>query len=127
MSIVLPRLLQACALFLSLVGPTSVYAGGTDLDVPCGPIAAMKDADKYRPLSHDELTAARVLFYMAPDTPASLPPGDAAMMLEREDGSASVVFIDRGEACAPIRILKDGMAMFKQIRDGVVTHAAGGL
>ena len=115
-----------CAALLSLTFASSSFAQ-EGVPVPCGPVSDVKDAGKYRRLTHDEFTAARVIFFMAPDTPAQLPPGDAAMIYERDDGTALLVYLDGDEACAPVKLMKDDIALFKQIRDGVVTHAAGRL
>ena len=95
------------------------------VNVPCKPVSEMTDVGKYRRLTRDEWEAARVMFFLAPNTPASLPPGDSALLYEQDDGSASLVFLDEDEACAPMRLLKDGLALLAQIKAGVVTHPPG--
>jgi hypothetical protein len=122
MTITLHRVVLALSLILSA---SAACADDLSVDVPCGPVAEMKDAASYRALTHDEWEAARVFFFMAKDTPAALPPGDSAMTREHEDGTASIVYLDGGDACAPMRVSKEGADILKQIKAGVVTHASG--
>lgn len=93
----------------------------------CGPLASLgvlpPDLKK---VSRDEWLALRVIFYMAPNTPTNFPPGDSAMMQEHDDGTATVMFVDRDEACSPMKVGKDGLAMLKALRSGRITHPKGG-
>lgn len=97
------------------------------VDVPCGPLSDMKDAGKYRVLTHDEWTAARVAFFLNANTPTALPPGDSAMVKDNGDGSAELVFVDGDSACAPMRLVGEGVNMLKQIRDKVIMHPKGSM
>jgi hypothetical protein len=60
---------------------------------PCGPIdkavefAKTMGGGDFVTLTNDQFQFVRGLFVMAPDTPASLPPGDHAEMSLRPDGS----------------------------------------
>lgn len=103
----------------------SARAEEVTVDVPCLPLSEVKDLAKYRVLSRDEWMAARVVFFLSPDTPSAFPPGDKAMMRENDDGSQAIVFVDRDEACAPMTLMKGGVAMIEQVRKRVVTHAPG--
>ena len=125
MSIWVFRALSAVGLLC--LAPCAGAAEVTPVNVPCGPLDGMADAGKYRRLTHNEWEAARAIFFMAPDTPAALPPGDAALIYERPDGSATLVFLDNDEACAPMRIGKDSVKLLAQIGAGVVTHPPGRL
>ena len=97
------------------------------IHVPCGPLSEMKDVGEYRLLTHDEWLSARTMFFLAPDTPADFPPGDRGLYRDHPDGTASIVFVDGDDACAPMRLLKGGVAALKRVRAGEITHAAGRL
>lgn len=111
------------AAFTLAIAPAA-YAADDTVDVPCGPLSSV-DHGKFRTASHDEWMALRVTFYMAPGTPTSFPPGDTALVRENEDGSATVVFVDGGDVCAPLRLTAEAVDMLKDIRKRKVTHAKG--
>lgn len=119
------RALFASLAWLLFMAVLCLRARADELQVPCGSLADLKNAKEFRPLSHDEWNAVRVIFHLAPDTPDSFPPGDRALLQMHGDGSASVVFVDGGEVCAPIRLQPAALEMLKQIRDGFIAHVAG--
>lgn len=121
----LAALTVACAVLGAIILGAGARADEATVDVACGPLSAMKDREHYRPLSHDEWIAARVMFYLAPDTPAQFPPGDGALIRELDDGSASIVYVDGEEGCAPMRLMKQGAQLLEQIKVGVLTHPPG--
>jgi hypothetical protein len=100
---------------------------------PCGPIDRAGDMAKAMggealvTLSDEQFQFVRGLFVMAPDTPSSLPPGDRAAMSMRADGSASIVFLDGDQACAPMKLGKEGVDILMQVGRGEVVHSGHGL
>jgi hypothetical protein len=96
-----------------------------EVAVPCGPVSAMQDPGAYRALTHDQWQAARMIFALAPDTPFQFPPGDGALIRDHEDGTATVVYLDGGDACAPVRISKGAVELLRQVKSGEISHAKG--
>lgn len=99
---------------------------------PCGPAdrfmaLAVEHGEIYVAMTPEQFQFARGLFAMAPDTPSSLPPGESARIARREDGSASVVWIDGDQACAPMRLGKEGADMLMQVGRGEIVHNGHGL
>lgn len=122
------RVLMAGALALGL-STAARAADDTEIDAVCGPLATPEiiTAMGLKKVSHDEWVALRIVFFMQPNTPADFPPGDSALILEHTDGTATVLFVDGGSACSPLRIDKLGVDMLKKLRDGRITHPKGGL
>ena len=100
---------------------------------PCGPmsgaasLAKALDGSDFVTLTNDQWQFLRGIFVMAPDTPASLPPGDHAAMSLHSDGSASVIFIDGDRACAPIRLGREAIEVLMMVGRGDIVHAGQGL
>jgi hypothetical protein len=100
---------------------------------PCGPASGLADRAKamgnapFVALTPEQFQFARGLFVMAPDTPASLPPGDSAAMSLGPDGSASIVYIDGDQACAPMKLGKEGVDVIMQVGRGEIVHSGKGL
>ena len=103
----------------------SALADEAPVEVPCGPLAKLPEATKFRPMSHDEWMAARAVFFSAPSTPTVLPPGDRGLIEARDDGSAYLAFVDGDEACGLIMVSKGVADLFGEIRAGVITHPPG--
>lgn len=100
---------------------------------PCGPMsgaAALAKAlggSDFVTLTNDQWQFLRGIFVMAPDTPASLPPGDHAAMSIHSDGSASVIFVDGDRACAPIKLGRQAIEVLMMVGRGDIVHAGQGL
>ncbi len=100
---------------------------------PCGAIEKAKEmahamgGGDFVALTNDQFQFVRGLFVMAPDTPPSLPPGDHAEMSLRPDGSASVIFVDGDQACAPIKLGPEAIRIVMQVGAGDLVHAGRGL
>ncbi|MGD0565648.1 MAG: hypothetical protein ABSA66_21515 [Roseiarcus sp.] len=100
---------------------------------PCGAIERAKEmvhamgGGDFVALTNDQFQFVRGLFVMAPDTPASLPPGDHAEMSLRPDGSASIIFVDGDRACAPIKLGPEAIRIVMQVGAGDLVHAGRGL
>jgi hypothetical protein len=114
---------------------TAARAGETGelSQFPCGPLEQSKQfaramgGGEFIALTNDQWRFVEGLFVMAPDTPASLPPGDRAAMSMRPDGSASIVFIDGELACAPIKLPPEAVKVIMQVGSGDLVHAGSGL
>lgn len=116
---------KVALLAISMMVMNARAEDASTVDVPCGPLSDMKDAGKYRVLTHDEWIAARVAFFLNANTPTALPPGDSAMVKDNGDGSAELVFVDGDSACSPMRLVGEGVHLLDQIRKGVISHAPG--
>ena len=117
---ILPALALACA-------PLATIAQADEATVPvqCVSVSDLKNPANIRRATHDEWIGLRTAFFMARDTPANVPPGDQALIQENEDGTETVVFLDGGDACAPMTLGVDGVAMLKILRAGTITHPTG--
>jgi hypothetical protein len=99
----------------------------------CGPASGANEmaratgGEPFITLSGEQFQFVRGLFVMAPDTPSSLPPGDRAAMSMRADGSASIVFVDGDQACAPMKLGKEGVDLLMQVGRGEIVHVGSGL
>lgn len=96
---------------------------------PCGPmdraseLARATGGAPFVTLSAEQWQFTRGLFVMAPDTPSALPPGDRAAISKREDGTASIVFLDGDQACAPMRLGKEGVDILMAVGRGEIAHS----
>lgn len=95
------------------------------IDVPCGPLADLPDRAAFHFVTRDEWLALRVVFFMAPQTPANFPPGDRAILRDNPDGSSNVMFVDGDEACVQLRLSAEVGPMLKMVRDKTITHPPG--
>lgn len=120
----------AAAIFAALLAPARADDAP---QFPCGSIEKAKEmaramgGGEFVALTNDQWQFVRGLFVMAPDTPASLPPGDGAQMSLRPDGSASIVFIDGDRACAPIKLGPEAIKVIMMVGRGDLVHAGQGL
>lgn len=95
------------------------------VDVPCMPKAQVPKLSEFTPLTHDQWIAARVMFYSAPSTPAAFPPGNEAMLRVMEGGTGALIFLDGGDACAPIMVGKTGVELLDKLAKKSITHPLG--
>jgi hypothetical protein len=95
------------------------------VDVKCMPLTDIPHHEEFVKLSHDQWQAARVLFFSAPNTPTTLPPGDHALIHKGPSGQGALVFVDGDEACAPVILPHEAVDLLDQIEAGVITHALG--
>jgi len=116
----------------AVIGPRLARADEAS-QFPCGAIESAKEmahamgGGDFIALTNDQFQFVRGLFVMAPDTPASLPPGDHAEMSLRPDGSASIIFVDGDRACAPIKLGPEAIRIVMQVGSGDLVHAGRGL
>lgn len=111
-----------------LLVPLPVHAGESVIIFPCGPIERFHEAmqahhEALTDLSPEQFQFARGIFATSPETPASLPPGDRAVMATREDGTVSLIFIDGDQACAPLRLTKLAIDLLLQVGRGEIVHS----
>lgn len=100
--------------------------------LPCGPSERVHElaqgrGEPFVSLSPEQWEFVRGIYLMDPNTPPGLPPGDGAEMSRREDGSATIVFLDGPLACSPMHLLKDGVDILNQVGRGEIVHAEGKL
>ena len=124
----------ALAAFIGVIAlaPLAARAGDsssarcTDISVPKTAIAAHNG--KWIELTAEQWQFLRGIYAMNPATPAGLPVGDRAAMVEVAGGDGALVFfIDGDRACTPMAVPGALVGMMRDVAASNIYHEAGGL
>ena len=127
---------MASKLCLALIGglavlPQMALADG-DSASPCVDIAVPKQAiqahnGKWIELTGDQWQFLRGIYAMNPATPAGLPVGDRAAMVEVAGGDGALVFfIDGDRACTPMPVPQALVDVLRDVGSGQIKHVGSG-
>ena len=114
---------------LILLSGVPVYAQGS----PCIDLSKIKSVIKQNDGRLTELTSEqweflRGIYAMNPETPPGLPPGDKAVLAQKEGNDGGIVFfVDKDKACSPMPIPKQLLDMLKDVATGEKNPIGAGL
>jgi hypothetical protein len=127
----LNKMSLALAVALTVLPQMAFAADGAnsrcvDVSVPKQLIEARNG--KWIELTPDQWQFLRGIYAMNPQTPPGLPYGDKAV-LARVDGNAGgvVFFIDGNQACTPMAVPDELLAMMNEVGTATISHEASGL
>lgn len=79
-------------------------------------------------LSPEQYHFMQGIYAMAPSTPAGLPFGSTAVLVERKDHDGGLIwFVDGDRICTPLPIPKGLVEMLADVASGAVHHEGNGL
>ena len=117
--------------FLAAIGVACVFAaiGPSHGEGVCRPLADIRAAvaahndSRWIELTPEQWQFARGLFVLNPNTPAGLPYGDKAELVQRAgDKDGVVLFLDGDKGCTPMQMPAEAIDLMMRVGAGEIAH-----